>query len=136
MIITGILSAIIYGLWAYYVNMGLPTVVASSLAQAGCSFIGGWLVAGMVEFTFRHVRKPFRFPVAAFVPYALTLLTYALVHKLVGTPEIFKTILLNIMIGTPYFVLYCVKLEKLDSQKLLSGIPTAEAMQLPPSQVQ
>ena len=120
MLITGVLSAIIYGAWAYYVNRGLPTAINSSLAQAVSSFIGGWLVAGLVEATFRRTPKPYRFPVAAFVPYGLTLLTYALVHKLVGTPEILKTISPNIIIGTPYFVLYCMKLDKLEKVEKLA----------------
>jgi hypothetical protein len=119
MFITGVLSAIIYGAWAYYVNFGLPTAVASALVQALGSFVGGCLVAGFVEFTFGITNKPWRFPIAAFGPYALTLLTYALAHKLVGTPDIFKTIILNIVVGTPYFALYCVKLERNEAQRLL-----------------
>lgn len=119
MFITGVLSAIIYGAWAYYVNFGLPTAAASAMVQAVGSFVGGYLVAGLVEFTFGITSKPWRFPTAAFVPYALTLLTYALAHKLVGTPDIIKTIILNIVVGTPYFVLYCVKLERSEAQRLL-----------------
>ncbi|MBL4671351.1 MAG: hypothetical protein JKX81_03755 [Arenicella sp.] len=124
MFITGILSAIIYGLWAYYVNQGLPTALASSLAQAISSFIGGYLVAGIIEFTFSITPKPWRFPVSAFIPYAITLSIYALVHKLVGTPDILSTILPNIIIGTPYFILYCIKLEKNDALLLRPEPPT------------
>lgn len=120
MLVTGVLSAIIYGLWAYYVNQGLPTALASSLAQAISSFIGGYVVAGMIEFTFSITPKPWRFPVSAFIPYATTLSIYALVHKFVGTPDIFTTILPNIIIGTPYFVIYCIRLEKSDALSLIS----------------
>ncbi len=120
MLITGVLSAIIYGLWAYYVNQGLPTALASSLAQAISSFIGGYLVAGIIEFTFSITPKPWRFPVSAFIPYGITLSIYALVHKFVGTPDILSTILPNIIIGTPYFVIYCIKLEKNDALSLIS----------------
>jgi len=124
MFITGMLSAIIYGLWAYYVNMGLPTAMASSLAQSISSFIGGYLVAGLIEFTFSVTPKPWRFPISAFVPYALTLSIYALVHKFVGTPDILATISPNIIIGTPYFILYCIKLEKNDALSLKPESPT------------
>ncbi|MDQ3287570.1 MAG: hypothetical protein M3Q42_04790 [Pseudomonadota bacterium] len=112
MLITGLLSAVLYGAWAYYVNRGLPTAPVSSAVQAVGSFIGGYFVAGLVELTFAHTRKPWRFPVSALVPYGLTLLAYALAHKLVGTPDILATIGLNIVVGTPYFVLYCIKLER------------------------
>lgn len=116
MLITGILSAILYGLWAYYVNYGLPTVLASSIAQAVASFFGGYLVAGVIEFTFGITSKPWRFPISAFVPYGITLALYALIHFFVGTPDILSTIMPNIIIGTPYFVLYVMKLEKNDAQ--------------------
>lgn len=120
MLITGLLSAVLYGAWAYYVNRGLPTAGVSSAVQAVGSFIGGYFVAGLVELTFAHTRKPWRFPVAALVPYGLTLLTYALAHKLVGTPDILATIGLNIVVGTPYFILYCVKLERNESSAVLA----------------
>ncbi|UVM53646.1 hypothetical protein LOY37_14810 [Pseudomonas sp. B21-012] len=119
MFITGVLSAILYGGWAYYVNAGLETAMASAMVQALGSFIGGYLVAGLVEFAFSVTPRPWRFPIAAFVPYGLTLLTYAAAHRLVGTPEILKTIMLNIIVGTPYFVLYCVKLERNEAQRLI-----------------
>lgn len=125
MLITGLLSAVLYGAWAYYVNRGLPTAAMSSAVQAVGSFIGGYFVAGLVELTFAHTPKPWRFPVAAFVPYGLTLLAYALAHRLVGTPDILATIGLNIVVGTPYFVLYCVKLERNES----SAAPVAPAVQ-------
>lgn len=115
MLITGLLSAVLYGSWAYYVNRGLPTAPVSSAVQALGSFIGGYFVAGLVELTFAHTRKPWRFPVAALVPYGLTLLAYALAHKLVGTPDILATIGLNIVVGTPYFVFYCIRLERNES---------------------
>ncbi len=119
MLITGILSAILYGVWAYYVNYGLPTAIASSVAQAISSFIGGYLVAGVIEFTFSITPKPWRFPISAFVPYGMTLSIYALVHTFVGTPDILSTIMPNIIVGTPYFILYCVKLEKNEAQTSL-----------------
>lgn len=127
MLITGILSAILYGLWAYYVNYGLSTALASSIAQAISSFIGGYLVAGVIEFTFSITRKPWRFPISAFVPYGLTLATYALIHRFVGTPDILSTIMPNIIVGTPYFVLYVIKLERNDAQvSLIANINTLD----------
>lgn len=115
MLVTGVLSAIIYGAWALYVNYGQPTALASSITQAICSFFGGYLVASIVELVFGMSKKPWRFPVSAFGPYAVTLSVYALVHSWVGTPEIFKTILPNVIIGTPYFFLYCIRLEREDT---------------------
>lgn len=115
MLVTGLLSAVLYGAWAYYVNRGLPTAGVSSAVQAVGSFVGGYFVAGLVELTFARTSKPWRFPVSALVPYGLTLLAYALAHKLVGTPDILATIGLNIVVGTPYFILYCVRLERNES---------------------
>lgn len=112
MLITGVLSAIIYGILTYYINYGADNVLLSSLTQAANSFIGGYLVAGLVEFTFRIVPNPYKFIVSAFVPYTLLMIIYALIHYYIDTKHIFYTILPNILIGAPYFFIYVNKLQK------------------------
>ena len=51
MLITGLLSGLIYGLWTYYINFGADNVLLSAWTQAINSFIGGYMVAGLVEFS-------------------------------------------------------------------------------------
>lgn len=105
MLITGFLSAILYGILTYYINYSADNVWLSAFTQAVNSFIGGYLVAGLVEFTYRVVPAPYKFIVSAFVPYAF-------IHHYIGTKHVFYTILPNILIGFPYFFLYVYKLEK------------------------
>ena len=112
MLITGLLSALIYGLWTYYINAGANNVWVSAFTQAINSFVGGYLVAGLVELTYRVVPVPYKFMVAAFVPYALLMIVYAFIHHSIGTQHIFYTILPNMIIGFPYFYLYISNLEK------------------------
>ena len=112
MLITGLLSALIYGLWTYYINSGADNVWVSAFTQAINSFIGGYLVAGLVELTYRIIPRPYKFIVSAFVPYALLMLLYACIHHYIGTKHVFYTILPNMIIGFPYFFLYVKKLEK------------------------
>lgn len=112
MLITGFLSAILYGILTYYINYGADNVWLSAFTQAVNSFIGGYLVAGLVEFTYRIVPAPYKFIVSAFVPYALLMVLYAFIHHYIGTKHVFYTILPNILIGFPYFYLYVNKLEK------------------------
>lgn len=118
MLITGVLSAIIYGLLTYYINNGADNVLLSSLTQAANSFIGGYLVAGLIEFTYRVIPTPYKFIVSAFIPYAAVLAVYALIHYYIGTKHVFYTILPNILIGTPYFIIYVSKLKKSDGAVL------------------
>ena len=112
MLITGLLSALIYGLWTYYINSGADNVLLSALTQAINSFIGGYVVAGLVEFSYKVVPAPYKFMVSACVPYALLMILYAFIHHYIGTKHIFYTILPNMIIGFPYFFLYVNKLEK------------------------
>ena len=76
MLITGLLSGLIYGLWTYYINFGSDNVLLSAWTQAINSFVGGYVVAGFVEFSYRVVPTPFKFMVSAFVPYALLMILY------------------------------------------------------------
>ena len=112
MLITGLLSALIYGLWTYSINFGADNVLLSALTQAMYSFIGGYVVAGLVEFSYKVVPAPFKFMVSAFVPYALLMILYAFIHQSIGTKHVFYTILPNMIIGFPYFLMYVKKLEK------------------------
>jgi len=112
MLITGILSALVYGILTFYINYGADNVLLSSLTQAANSFIGGYLVAGLIEFTYKIVPAPYKFVVSAFIPYAIVLTIYAFIHYYIGTKHVFYTILPNILIGTPYFIIYVNKLHK------------------------
>ncbi|MFV5508873.1 MULTISPECIES: hypothetical protein [unclassified Acinetobacter] len=112
MLITGFLSAILYGILTYYINYSADNVWLSAFTQAVNSFIGGYLVAGLVEFTYRNVPAPYKFIVSAFVPYGSLMILYAFIHHYIGTKHVFYTILPNILIGFPYFFLYINKLNK------------------------
>ncbi|PKD85437.1 hypothetical protein [Acinetobacter radioresistens] len=112
MLITGLLSGLIYGLWTYYINFGADNVLLSAWTQAINSFIGGYMVAGLVEFSYKVIPAPYKFMVSACVPYALLMILYAFIHNYIGTKHVFYTILPNILIGFPYFFLYFNKLEK------------------------
>jgi len=110
-LITAGLSAVCYGAWAYYANLGSDLRLLSTLIQFTGSFIAGYFVAAIVESVFARLSDPWRFPVAAVVPFWSTLAMFALIHIYVGTAEVVKTLLPNFIIGTAYFIVYCHKLK-------------------------
>tara|TARA_R110002095_G_scaffold273_1_gene1689 strand:+ start:2105 stop:2494 length:390 start_codon:yes stop_codon:yes gene_type:complete len=112
LLVTAISSATFYGGWALFVNWNTESRVASTTAQALCSFIAGYYVASLVEFVFGLLERPWRVPIASTVPYFGVLGIFAGIHYWIGTPHILYTLLPNIIVGTAYFILYCVKLEK------------------------
>ncbi len=73
-------------------------------------------MAFMLEFLFflpanKLVRIPFAVVVTMLVVTALT----TLVHLIIGTPEIIKTMALPIMMGIGYTTLYCLRLSRMDA---------------------
>jgi|GEM_PF-814640 len=113
LILTALLSASIYGGWAYYVNYGSELLFLTVIIQVTCSFIAGYFVATIVEKVFSLTAPPWRYPIASLAPYSITLLLFACIHHFVGTEHILKTLLPNIIIGTGYFLIYCNTLETL-----------------------
>lgn len=120
LLFTAIISAVAYGGWALYINLDTNVWLRATMVQAICSFLAGYFVSSIVERIFRSTAPPWRFPLSSLGPYSVTLVIFASLHGVAGTEEIFKTILPNLIIGTAYFQIYCIGLEKLAKQEVVN----------------
>jgi len=118
-VFTATISALFYGGWALYINQDSNRLWQSVLTQVVCSFIGGLLVAGLVEKTFSALAPPWQVPVAAIGPYSLALLLFLLAHLAIGSENPLLLLLPNSIIGTSYFFAYSLRL-KYQEEKILS----------------
>jgi hypothetical protein len=107
---TAIISALFYGSWALYINYNSDRLWQSVITQAACSFIGGLLVAVLVEKTFKALEPPWRVPAAAFGPYSLALFLFLLAHLAVGSENPLLLLVPNALLGTVYFYVYSLRL--------------------------
>lgn len=111
-LITAFSASIFYGIWAFFANYSAQNAITSALVQFVASFVFGTIMAMIVEWVFEHTKPPLRFVVSAFAPYSLVLVLFFIIHYLINTENIIQTLLPNAIIGTLYFVIYCIKLEK------------------------
>ncbi|MCP3955903.1 MAG: hypothetical protein GY697_27355, partial [Desulfobacterales bacterium] len=94
--VSAILAFVAWGGWAFFVNRssGLVTGVTSGVAQGTVSMLMTFVMIGAVTSIFRRLTNRFMqlvLPTLITVGSAACLLV--LVHSLVGTPNIFWTIL-------------------------------------------
>ncbi|WP_018417062.1 hypothetical protein [Teredinibacter turnerae] len=116
-----LLSATVIGTlflcWATFVNWqhGAHAAIHAGIGQGGVSFVMSMSMAFMLEFLFflpsnKLVRIPFAVVITMLVVTAFT----TLVHLIIGTPEIIKTMALPIMMGIGYTTLYCLRLSRME----------------------
>lgn len=111
-LLTAFSASVFYGIWALIANASADNVIISASVQFITSFIFGSIMAIIIEWVFEHTKPPLRFVISAFAPYSLVLCLFVIIHNLIHTENIIATLLPNAIIGTLYFVMYCLKLEK------------------------
>lgn len=119
MLVSALLSALIFGSWAYAVNYDFPTHrLHSALAQAAYSFFFSMPVVGFAEWIYARLRgRAFQSWLSIAVPWATSLGFSALVHLAAGTPSIALTLLAPASIGLVFGALYVLNLRRLDAAR-------------------
>lgn len=117
-IVSGLLGFLAYGGWACYANYdyGLEVATKAAFTQGSYSFIVTLVMTLFMEALFRLIANPtLRFCVTFFGTCAVLYTTSWGVNALMGTPEIFMTILPGIIIGTAYTFGYTLSLSRLQT---------------------
>lgn len=113
-------------LWAVFVNWGhgLEQAVRAGAGQGSVSFIISMSMAFMLEFLFflPGIDKTLRIPFAVMVTMSVVIGASIMVHMLIGTPEIIKTIALPFIMGMSYTSLYCFRLSRMDPSAVMSEV--------------
>lgn len=99
----------IYGGWAFGVNFsnGFPTAITAGLAQGVSSSISTLIISGVIEYCYAKFQgHRMGLLMAWLVPPSLTAFMHAAFQWIVGTPDIFRTILLSVVMGYIFGGLY------------------------------
>lgn len=92
---SSILAFLLWGSWAFYVNLqvSLQDGIISGLAQGVLSFVFTWGLIHVITFFFNLFYDPLsRILLPVIFTICLSCSSLILVHYLIGTPNIFKTI--------------------------------------------
>lgn len=103
--------------WATLVNWGhgMEQALRAGFGQGGVSFLVSMSMAFMLEYLFfLPANKALRIPFAVASTMSIVIGVSALVHILIGTPEIIRTIALPFLMGVVYTSLYSVRLSRLN----------------------
>ena len=114
-IISGTIAFLAYGAWATYANdqYGIWIAIRSGFTQGLLSLFVTVTMTFTVEKTFMWTKNAkFQWLLTAFGPLSLLLGLMALVHWIIGTPEILKTIAPSAIVGTIYCTIYTTGLTK------------------------
>lgn len=117
---TGVLTFILYGLWAFFANQkfGIHIGIKSGITQGIAGFVFSVFMAIMIEQTFEVVRdSQFRILITAFLPLTIIISFMVITHYLMDTPRIFHTISLPVLIGTIYCITYAFYLSQQATSK-------------------
>lgn len=126
-IVRALMSAMVIGnlffLWAMFVNWehGLEQAVRAGAGQGFVSFMMSMSMAFMLEYFFflPGIYNNLRIPFAVMVTMSVVIGATAVVHVLIGTPEIIKTMALPFIMGVGYTSLYCFRLSRMDHSAVL-----------------
>ncbi|MCF7980979.1 MAG: hypothetical protein K9K86_03270 [Pseudomonadales bacterium] len=108
-----------YGAWAFYVNHAYSLAISlkAAITQGSYSFVITLTMSWLMELlhqAFDTTRT--RLPLTILITCLLLYTTSWGINALLGTPEIFMTILPGAVIGTLYTFSYGLALEKLSSK--------------------
>ena len=114
-------AAALYGGWAIYANWahGLEIAGRAGITQAAFSATTTAAMSSLMEALFdRHRHRPVwtRLVLSAGVPSVIGVALLLAVHALVGTPELFLTILPSACIGSVYSLVYSANLVRADEK--------------------
>ena len=105
-----IVAFFIYGTWAYAANdIG---AVTSAFTQGSMSFIITVMLAMYLEIVHRMSKNFMQLVTYVLGWFILIVGTQATIHYMVGTENIFFTLLPSMIIGTVYVIGYLVQLHK------------------------
>lgn len=119
-LISGIIAFLLYGSWAVYANndYGLFIALRSGFAQGLISLFVTMIMTFAMEQVFAKVKlRGLRFIFTAFGPLTILLGLMIFVHWLIGTPQILKTVLPSITVGTLYCCIYTCGLFRVLNKK-------------------
>jgi hypothetical protein len=105
----GVLAALFWGGWAFYVNAGAGVLVAarSAAAQALVSFTVTLAMSLVVERLFRAGRTPWQgFWIGSLGTVSINVGAITTVHALAGTPRILATAGPSIALGSTFVTVY------------------------------
>lgn len=114
------IAASFYGIVAYFANNthGHATAMTAAFTQAAASGLVTFLSVGLMESLFNIPNKAVSKYLLSSAGSGLIILgIFVLFHLVTGTPNLIKTLLPIIVLGTPYISLYPLTLLKKDKKK-------------------
>lgn len=121
------LAFVVYGGWAFAVNFnyGFNIALTAGLAQGTSSTISTLVISSVIEYCYENFKdKPGGLLLAWFIPPTLTGVMHAVFQWLVGTPQIFLTVLFSVVMGYLFGGIYVRGLIKLKQTQPLSALET------------
>ncbi|MEM6707426.1 MAG: hypothetical protein AAF648_01445 [Pseudomonadota bacterium] len=118
-LLAGLAGFVVYGGWAYYVNMRYGTMIGlrSGLLQGSYSLVLTFVTTLLMERLYDRFAGLYARRVATIaVTGALLFATPCLIHRLAGTPEILMTVLPGFLIGMVYTSVYVFSLARLRAE--------------------
>ena len=115
--LSGALGFVVYGGWAFWVNVGHSQAagISAGLLQGSYSFFLTLCMTLVMEYLmFKFKRLPQRGLLTVSIVSIITFLVAYSLHWLNGTPEILLTILPGFVIGLVYSIVYVMGLRALD----------------------
>lgn len=118
-VISAIAAFLFYGSWAYYANSmhAQPIVFKAAITQGTYAFVSTLILSLFIEFLFK-IKKNISFFLVFCVTCMFLYSTSYGINFLLGTPEIFVTILPGMVIGTVYAFFYIFGLSKSRSNEM------------------
>jgi hypothetical protein len=104
-----VLAFAVYGGWAFWVNLGygLEVALTAGLAQGVSSTISTLIISAVIEYCFERFRhRRGGLFLAWVIPPTLTGLMHAAFQWVVGTPQIFITVLFSVFMGYLFGAVY------------------------------
>jgi hypothetical protein len=103
----GVAAGVMYGSWAAWANWGHGLAwLRAAVAQFVLSFFSTALLTLAINRVLARGRSPANRLVAATVPLAIAITSFALLHWLLGTPQIAATIAPSAAIGLVFCIVY------------------------------
>ncbi len=112
-LIPALAIGVVWGGWASYVNAGhgYDAQRNAALAQGGISFVVTFFMTILLNFFFVKISRPFaRIAAPIFLTMSIVVALTAIVHVVMGTPEIVATLAGPCFAGTLYCFTYILKL--------------------------
>jgi len=115
-----VLGFILWGGWAFYINskVSLSSGITSGLAQGAFSFVGTFVVIYLLTLLFNYFNERlFKLFIPTLIMVATLIVLSVLVHSLVNTPELIKTIAPNLVVSALFCAFTTYKLSSGEIQE-------------------